>query len=107
MKRFKIVHEDNTYTLYVKRVWIQRTLQVSFIATVLTFSLSFMPKNIWWDLATTLFCASVITLFLSMVYALSGELWVREKDFYKEEELHEYIAELRLKDNSKKVYYLE
>jgi hypothetical protein len=93
MKRFKIVYEDSFYTLYVKRVWLQRQMQISSILTLVGLSFSYLPKY-WDDVMFFVLTISSISLIWGCFAVVIGELWVRDKTFINEEKLHEYIAEL-------------
>ncbi|WP_373480250.1 hypothetical protein [Geminocystis sp.] len=102
MKRFKIVESENSYTLYEKNSYFLMglfSLPFAIIFGILFFKATAESAVLFYNFCFLVVGSLTFTGLLSNRYNYV-------KIFYKSEDLHNYIAELKLKQKPK-IYFLE
>lgn len=102
MKRFKIVESDNIYTLYERNSYF--LIALFCLPFAILFFILFLKATAEFAVLFYNFCFLV---FASLSFTgLFSNHYNYLKSFSKSEDLHNYIAELKLKEKPK-TYFLE
>lgn len=102
MKRFKIVESENSYTLYERNNYF--LIGLSCLPFALIFGTLFFKATVEASILFYSFCFLLVTSLT--LTGLFSNRYNHVKTFSKSEDLHNYIAELKLKEKPK-VYFLE